>query len=92
MARQRWQLADKNYIWNWEPITQAKKNTNFFLEFHFFIKYYLDNRTKDDGMGSACGAYEKHDDGNSVRKREGENYLEDIGVVPRIILKRFWKK
>ena len=34
----------------------------------------------------------KNDDGISEHKREGENYLEDIGVVPRIILKQFWKK
>jgi len=46
---------------------------------------------KDDGMGSACGTYEKtiNDNGSSMGKPEGENYLEGIGVVPRIILKRF---
>jgi hypothetical protein len=30
-----------------------------------------------------------NDDGSSVRKHEGVNYLDDIGVGPRIILKRF---
>jgi len=41
-------------------------------------------------MSSACSTYEKmiNDDGSSVRKREDVNYLDDIGVGPRIILKR----
>ena len=46
---------------------------------------------KNDGIGSVCSTYEKiiNDDGSSMRKREDEKYLEDIGVGPGIILKRF---